>query len=409
MTAGDYFSMGGYGGAVVTTVKKKESAVQSVGVVSKESNTEVEDLKKKYGYDEWEGREDNTESDDSEEEESIEERDRRVIESMGYEMPDGLPERFSMHTNKERNDYETKMIMERERLKRNEQAAVIADAKKKMDPWNGKAGMELKDYEDEKWKADRTIGIAPVNSENSNAVKNDMICEPLVSQKKRLDIYQKEVLRIADEELRKEVVEQSFPEAMDLGPGKVVDLSGNVMEIKEVPHPELLANHYMKAGLPKKRLKVPVVCTLPNGREIIFPGILEAAAATGGSPLGISKCCKGVQNRCNNMKFRYCSVQNGPLDEYLMSLRMGKMNQIYVDEGVDVKTYDPTNMYAMDKAEEKIMEKIKKSLEPKKKGGRPKGSLDKKPRKKPKKPVGRPRKKKTGEKRPVGRPRKNKE
>lgn len=108
------------------------------------------------------------------------------------------------------------------------------------------------------------------------------------------------------------------------------------------------------------------------------------------------------------MKFRYCSVQNGPLDEYIMSLRMGKMNQIYVDEGVDVKTYDPTNMYAMDKAEEKIMEKIKKSLEPKKKGGRPKGSLDKKPRKKPKKPVGRPRKKKTGEKR-VGRPRKNKE
>ena len=145
MTAGDYFSMGGYGGAVVTTVKKKESAVQSVGVqINEDRKNEVEDLKKKYGYDEWEGREDNTESDDSEEEESIEERDRRVIESMGYEMPDGLPERFSMHTNKERNDYETKMIMERERLKRNEQAAVIADAKKKMDPWNGKAGMELK-------------------------------------------------------------------------------------------------------------------------------------------------------------------------------------------------------------------------------------------------------------------------
>ena len=188
MTAGDYFSMGGYSGAVVTTVKKKESAVQSVGVqINEDKKNEVEDLKKKYGYDEWEGKEDDTTEID--EEESVEEKDRKVIESMGYEMPDGLPERFSMHTNKERNDYETKMIMERERLKRNEQAAVIADAKKKMDPWNGRVGMELKDYEDEKWRADRTIGIAPLNSENSNAVKNDMICEPLVSQKKRLDIY----------------------------------------------------------------------------------------------------------------------------------------------------------------------------------------------------------------------------
>lgn len=192
MTAGDYFSSA-YGGAVVTTVKKKESAVQSVGVnnsvqstVSDNAepvNNEVEDLKKKYGYDEWEGRESESEEDmDMEvEEETDEERDRRIVESMGYEMPDGLPERFSMHTNKERNDYETKVIMERERLKRNEQAAVFADARKKMDPWNGKAGMELKDFDDEKWRADRTIGIAPMNSENSNAVKNEMICEPLVS------------------------------------------------------------------------------------------------------------------------------------------------------------------------------------------------------------------------------------
>lgn len=125
----------------------------------------------------------------------------------------------------------------------------------------------------------------------------------------------------------------------------------------------MLANHYMKSGLPKKRLKVPVVCTLPNGREIIFAGTLEAAAATGCSPIGVSRCARGEQGRCaGGFKFRYCSVQSGPLDEYLMSLRMGKMNQIYVDEGVDVKTYDPTNLYAMDKAEEKIMEKIRKSL-----------------------------------------------
>lgn len=65
----------------------------------------------------------------------------------------------------------------------------------------------MDDYEDEKWRADMTIGVAPMNSESSNAANNEMICDPLVSQKTRLDIYQKEVLRIADKELREEVMD----------------------------------------------------------------------------------------------------------------------------------------------------------------------------------------------------------
>lgn len=92
-------------------------------------------MKRKYGFYE-DSSEENEDGEDIEE--SEEDRDRRIIESMGYEMPEGLPERFSMHTNKLRNDYETKVIMERERLKRDDLAGAWADARKKMNPWNGK-------------------------------------------------------------------------------------------------------------------------------------------------------------------------------------------------------------------------------------------------------------------------------
>ena len=98
---------------------------------------------------------------------------------------------------------------------------------------------------------------------------------------------------------------------------KFMDILGRIKSVKEIPHPELLANKLMygRVGVRKK----PCICTFPDGTERTFADIQSAGDYMNIAPQNISACCNGHINSAAGCKWRYAMIEDnlGMIDNML--------------------------------------------------------------------------------------------